>query len=63
MVESTNEEGNDIVIEAGVWAVWTDPGREHLYIIFPADHELDARRWSDEFGAGWVEFIRFGEEQ
>lgn len=46
----------------GVWAVWSTTTRETLYIVFPADQELDCRRWSDEQGYGWVEFITFGEQ-
>lgn len=49
-------------VRQGVWAVWTDSTREHLYIVFPANQELECRRWSDEQGYGWVEFITFGEQ-
>lgn len=46
----------------GVWLVWSDPTRDHLYIVFPANQELEARRWSDERGYGWIEFAEFGAE-
>jgi hypothetical protein len=46
----------------GVWMVWSTTTRESLHIVFPADQELECRRWSDEQGYGWVEFVAFGEQ-
>lgn len=46
----------------GVWIVWSTTTRESMHIVFPADQELECRRWSDEQGYGWVEFVTFGEQ-